>query len=198
MLLIGGRAYPHKPLGENPLTARGFTLCDGQPCFLGIVMGVSRFDEAQTTIDKVFTNPFRRPVMHAVDNIVQKIELVQQENFLFGDFILLYGTPCRVWIDVEYEMRIHIYYPHLSLTTVEHTSRVGLLKTIKFTTKISEISLLTKDLCGEKRATHEVDWMGFTYLGCYIDKERAVRLQQEIDALKPRASTPPARCENHR
>src|SRR5215813_11293136 len=49
--LTGGIvAYARTHGGENPLKAMGFEVCDGNPCFMGIVIGETTWDDIHKLI----------------------------------------------------------------------------------------------------------------------------------------------------
>jgi hypothetical protein len=103
--------------GRDPLPDVGFEVCGGKPCYLGLVPGETRWDRVKPTLeqhgvafhqsDSTFTTKFD---ILTDQWLIEIISSAQRQRVMYilwvyrgaplslGDFILLYGQPCRAFV----------------------------------------------------------------------------------------------------
>ncbi|MCC7449113.1 MAG: hypothetical protein IT324_16970 [Anaerolineae bacterium] len=114
--------------GSDKLKEIGFDLCDGQPCFLGIIPGITSWNKANAIIDQYVTqhpemvamtaafegqgvgfyrNDFSAIEAFAGDAAITRfVHLSYREplnsEIMVGDVIPKYGIPCGVTLTYKY------------------------------------------------------------------------------------------------
>jgi len=134
VLIIGVRVYGATQIQQNPLTEFGFDVCNRQPCFVGIIAGITTEKEAHNRISKDFvvtsyaegqlisgeTSHLSFVLLTTQPtNKIQLIQFIALPNSGFprlDSFIALYGLPCAVMTDrVDSFTVLELVYPSMIL-----------------------------------------------------------------------------------
>jgi hypothetical protein len=173
-LTSGVIAFAQALGGDNPLQAYGFEVCDGKPCFMGVMPGMD-LTKAQALLQArgVSIPPPESRIEVHIDSglvaiypnkdhkIVSEISLellgekARNQFPALGNMILQYGQPCRV---LAPDYTIVVWYPHSRIVARTVGDRLGL----QF--KLLSIFMNNKDNCFRE---DEARWAGFTTLARY-------------------------------
>jgi hypothetical protein len=118
----------------GPLQALGFDVCDGEPCFLGIKVGMDWSEAVNILPDSltgygVLVPPVSVPALEGLvirpSQDGTQVEEIRHFNvarrtgypITLGAMVELYGPPCRVfWNDLEgVSPRVHMIYPGMEI-----------------------------------------------------------------------------------
>ena len=124
---------------ENPLKGYGFDMCDGKPCFMGVVAGKTAWrDVEELTKDNLILQDVGRHIVakfravsvefygDANDANVVKFSVYLPYGTLsqLGDAVALYGTPCGT--DPLYGITtlqgVFVRFPYLSVGVIAQGS----------------------------------------------------------------------------
>ena len=181
-------AYGQRQPYQSPLPALGYAVCDGIPCFLGIVPGLTPWQNAKEQLAAFFASNVDDSTItlkwftttevggyiitshraYADDVEVSALtvmSLSRASSFpTVQELMLYYGTPCNVSIEetLGYITLIRLNYPHLTVDLPRVTDRLTLDRrpeTINFTS------------AGFDQCTDNADvqpWRGLTYYQHYL------------------------------
>ncbi len=185
VLLSTAILYVHTPIEPNPNSLQNLKLdlCDGNPCFMEITPGVTRWDAAKmiashqgVNIENVFQfgSADAVEIIHGFGDTVANIEIdtvsSKPDRPLVRDYILKYGTPCKL-SDFGSPYGVTLIYPHLLVSIGQSVERVSPYL------QVSELQIIdptiiappTTDLCISKiiQDSPTVDWAGFRSIRYY-------------------------------
>ncbi len=157
--IFAGRTDTH----PDNLQLIGFDLCGGQPCFKGIIPGVTTWEQAKPNIGSIANHDFlvdstsgasQGNVGVYIASDARTVGLVQQTvyNIRLLDVIQKYGVPCSVSMsgDTTYTYAI-IMYPRMEIFVSIKSERLEPLSSVTL------ISMGDKPLpCSEP-----ISWKGF-------------------------------------
>src|SRR5262249_36908832 len=137
VVVVGAKAYGQTTLLKSEvLGALGFAVCNGQPCFVGIVPGITTAKKALTVVSnsadmaaystsqEIMARMHNLGVTLIVNPETEKIISIQipvhtGERFPHIDsFIAMYGLPCAVEASQD-NTQLILNYPNMSLGTKE-------------------------------------------------------------------------------
>lgn len=185
-ILTGMTAFRRiQPVGKE-LRQAGFDVCDGVPCFMGIVPQQTSLQAtlqnlspylkptvliSQDLSDGVFDVSYATGRFGALSDGFGATDYVEMGNFqasfpTLGNFLLLYGQPCyiRIWEFRPGTVRTTLFYPGLVLTVVgasaQHLSPQQPIETLSL--------IRVANVCYDplSRVEHS-DWRGFTAVNMY-------------------------------
>jgi hypothetical protein len=139
-LVTATLALAQRPNAVSPVAAAGFGVCDGWPCFMGIVPGQTSWETTLRTLlpylkpttltsaagsDGVFevglaTGRFGTLAGAYAPPDYLEFEPASVDFPTFGEFVLFYGEPCYVRIIARsrWMVRMAFFYPDLALHVV--------------------------------------------------------------------------------
>src|SRR5438128_2127003 len=106
LLIVAARAYGEAHPEPDELKALGFDVCDGKPCFMGIVPGVTTWDQAKAILDRRVASG--QPVLNVLDElntdsngtvIVIVLNLSNTPIFRVADAIAYWRNLCGVRVN---------------------------------------------------------------------------------------------------
>lgn len=179
------------------LLSFGLDICEGKPCFMGIMPGVTRWNDVRSHLkgydiwleDKdriamMFTNTigadiYRYPVTQPTVTLVNVSDstIIELTPTIFppvGDFILKYGEPCWVLLDT-YSQSPNGYVTRLVYPTM--TLDLDINKPFIPSARVGLVQIMKDDmtnephdLCANEQTMYEgLVWAGFASPYRYID-----------------------------
>jgi hypothetical protein len=173
VLCSGALLYGRASNQSNELQDLGFGVCDGDPCFMGIVPGKTSWDEA-----KLILKPYNikqdfedaadanvkdfRLIVYSSKGIINELIIQKDSSYgglgvSLGSVIQQVGTPCAAIADPR---AANIFYPSMSLYFARDGDR------LRKETGISALSIMSKDIvlyC----TNNKYHWKGFTLMNHY-------------------------------
>jgi hypothetical protein len=142
--ILGSEAFPRDTrviaaMKDNPLVSLGFSRCDGQPCFLGIVPGKTLWQDATAVLSRQnfrkdtwsFTNIDYVGVGITVDRVPDKPDVVnsvsmndlsQRYKVNLFHVLDLYSFPCSVGSD--FKGSFWFAYPNMLVNAFSDDDRI--------------------------------------------------------------------------
>jgi hypothetical protein len=167
VLVSSSIGYGHANSVPNGLEKLGFGLCAGKPCFWGIILGQTKWNDARAIIEKNGAVPSSIPGTYffgqleitlntSVSDIVSSITIWDDVGaplpVMAGDIIANWGVPCTHELDPYRSFPLELTYPHarveMSFGDVHMTPA----------TPINYIFVSTTDM----DCKHSIPWPGFT------------------------------------
>jgi hypothetical protein len=182
-LIIAAMFYGYSDEVPNELRELGFDRCDGHPCFLGIVPGITSGKEAYQLLsqyDETLLYVKGRPIIARVNDIDFAVHVDDMDQILIihipvysgnefpqlKSFIALYGVPCAVHAAHD-QPTLGVNYPGLALGSYEVQGRLSLYSDLSY------VALLNPEIIPPRCAGYENEgfsikpWRGFILANRY-------------------------------
>src|SRR5258708_10462977 len=187
-----GGGYGLSRAGE--LQALNLDTCDGNPCFMNITPGITRWRTAETVLAKWDAmNAYDTLIVHLDDVEIRtwpsfdrsKVWLISVRRrpneavSTLGEVLMRYGSPCAVrLIGLPYQSML--LYPRISVTTAPVQGRFSPSSPV-YDIQLVEPSFLFKspsDLCGKFDQMPVIPWAGFASVAYYQARLRSIQVEQ--------------------
>jgi hypothetical protein len=183
-LIIVAKLFGYAIVETNPLREIGFDVCDGQPCFLELVPGITTGQQAHELLsqyDDILPYIAGGDILARVNNIgfaliiddntnkIISIQIAVAPRITFpqlDDFIAMYGLPCAVAVSKD-PPSLTLNYPNMSLGSHELQGRFSLYAELWYVALASTEVSTHRCQYSESEGYSVRPWRGFTVANRY-------------------------------